>query len=66
MYAVYVISEDNIYFQSLLSLLTLPLPDTGNIGLNAIRTLHELTSCLEARIYYHQDPALYTPKQGTI
>ena len=51
-------------FQSLLSLLMTPAEDTREVSQHAIQTLRDLTTALETRIYYYQDPSLYTPKQG--
>ncbi|KAK2169790.1 hypothetical protein LSH36_7g17006 [Paralvinella palmiformis] len=49
--------------KSLLSLLVVPANDFSDLSEHTIQTLKDLTSALETRIYYYQDPTLYTPKQ---
>ena len=51
-------------FQSLLSLLACPGEDSQNVSIHPVKTLTDLTRALQTRIYFYQDPALYTPKQG--
>jgi len=47
-----------------MSLLTGPLKDLGRPCLQAVRTLADYAQCLHSRIRSHQDPSLYTSKQG--
>lgn len=53
-----------LWLQSLLSLLDVPNSDSRSVALPTVCTLKDLARSLHARIYYYQDPAVYTPKQG--
>jgi hypothetical protein len=58
------IREIHCIFQNLLSLLSGPSQDLGRPQLQAVRTLADYASCLRSKINCHQDPNLYTSKQG--
>ena len=50
--------------QSLLSMLGVQQAGRNEFCIQGVQTLQNLASRLEARIYYYQDPILYSPKLG--
>ncbi|ELU06616.1 hypothetical protein CAPTEDRAFT_220120 [Capitella teleta] len=52
-----------VMIKSLLSLLTVPTSENVTAAVNAACTLHDLAQCIQMRIFYYQDPSVYSPKQ---
>jgi rotatin len=50
--------------QSLLSLLCVPSTESLSVAINATNTLYDMAKCIQTRIFFYQDPSVYSPKQG--